>query len=280
MKIGMTEQNYRHYGDNRFQVMRSHGYEAVDYSMADTEEILYSLSDEEFEAMLRKEKALAKEAGLEIYQVHGPWRWPPQDSTPEDRAERMEKMKKSICGTAILGCKYWVIHPIMPYGERDAGYEKETREMNFAFMNALLQADEEVDVVICLENMPMRGLSLGSPEATMNFAKEMNSDHFKMCLDLGHMTLFKGERAGAFVRKYADMIPVYHIHDSNGWADLHLMPYYGITDWEDFGKALHDVNYQGVFSLEATLPQKLPQPMFEKAGKLLYEIASCVIACK
>ena len=277
MKIGTIESNYRHYGDARFMLMREHGFEAADYSMSDTENELYQLSDDLFEKKLLHEKALAEQAGIEIYQVHGPWRWPIQDSTPEERAERMEKMKRSIRGTAILGCKYWVIHPIMPFGEKDADFAQETRQINLAFMRELLKTAEEVGVVICFENMPMRGLSLGSPEATLDFVKEMDHDHFKMCLDLGHMTLFKKETAGDFVRKHADMIPVFHIHDSNGWADLHLMPYFGITDWDDFGKALREVQYEGVFSLEATLPKKLPKPMFEKTSKLMCEIARCVI---
>ena len=277
MKIGMTESSYRQYGDARFSIMREHGYEAVDYSMSDTENALYALSDEDFAEKLRQERYLAEKAGLMIFQVHGPWRWPVQDSAEEERAERMEKMKRSIRGTAILGCRYWVIHPIMPYGEKDAGFGDETRQMNLTFMRELLKTAEEVDVVICLENMPMRGLSLGGPETVMDFVKEMDSAHFKMCLDLGHMTLFKGESAGDFVRKYADMIPVFHIHDSNGWADLHQMPYYGITDWGDFGKALREVDYRGVFSLEVTLPQKLPRAMFEKTSKLMCEIARCVI---
>ena len=277
MKIGTIESNYRHYGDARFMLMREHGFEAADYSMSDTDNELYQLSDDLFEKKLLHEKALAEQAGIEIYQVHGPWRWPIQDSMPEERAERMEKMKRSIRGTAILGCKYWVIHPIMPFGEKDADFAQETRQINLAFMRELLKTAEEVGVVICFENMPMRGLSLGSPEATLDFVKEMDHDHFKMCLDLGHMTLFKKETAGDFVRKYADMIPVFHIHDSNGWADLHLMPYFGITDWDDFGKALREVQYEGVFSLEATLPKKLPKPMFEKTSKLMCEIARCVI---
>lgn len=277
MKIGTIESNYRHYGDARFMLMREHGFEAADYSMSDTDNELYQLSDDLFEKKLLHEKALAEQAGIEIYQVHGPWRWPIQDSTPEERVERMEKMKRSIRGTAILGCKYWVIHPIMPFGEKDADFAQETRQINLAFMRELLKTAEEVGVVICFENMPMRGLSLGSPEATLDFVKEMDHDHFKMCLDLGHMTLFKKETAGDFVRKHADMIPVFHIHDSNGWADLHLMPYFGITDWDDFGKALREVQYEGVFSLEATLPKKLPKPMFEKTSKLMCEIARCVI---
>ena len=280
MKIGITESSYRVYPKEiRYQKMKEHGFTCADYGMSNTEVAPYTLDDAEFDAYLTEERRLAEDAGIVISQVHGPWRWPPQDATEEDRAERMEKMKRSIRGTAVLGCKNWIVHPIMPYGINELGTDdaQKTWDLNVVFMRELLACAKEHDIIICFENMPMRGLSLGSPEATLDFVKEMDHDHFKMCLDLGHMTLFKKETAGDFVRKHADMIPVFHIHDSNGWADLHLMPYFGITDWDDFGKALREVQYEGVFSLEATLPKKLPKPMFEKTSKLMCEIARCVI---
>jgi len=276
MKIGITEVGYHMYGDERFKILREHGYEAVDYNLSNTDRQIFAVSDAEFESMLLKEKALADEAGIEIAQVHGPWRWPPRDYAEEDRAERMEKMKKSLWGTSILGCRYWVIHPIMPFSENDEGHAEETREMNLSFMGELLREAKKYGITICFENMPMRNLSLGSPEATLGFVKEMNDENFKMCLDLGHMTLFPQESAADFVRKHADDIPVFHIHDSNGWADLHLMPYYGVTDWDDFGKALKETGFSGVFSLEPALAKNMPRDLFEKMSRLLCEIAKRV----
>lgn len=277
MKIGITEASYRRmYGDDRFKIIREHGYEAADYDLSNTDHPIYNASDAEFESMLLKEKALADAAGIEISQVHGPWRWPPQDLTDEDRAERMEKMKKSLWGTSLLGCRYWVIHPIMPFSHEDGGHEKETREMNLAFMGELLREAKKYGITICFENMPMRNLSLGSPQATLDFVKEMNDENFKMCLDLGHMTLFPKESAADFVRKHAKYIPVFHIHDSNGWADLHLMPYYGVTDWDEFGKALKETGFSGVFSLETAPAGKLPRDLHERMSRLLYDIAKRV----
>lgn len=277
MKIGITELDYRQYGNDRFRLIREHGYEAIDYNMAETLDRLYTVDEQEFERILLEDKKLAAEAGLEISQVHGPWRWPPRDNTEEDRAERMEKMKKSIRGTALLGCRYWVIHVIMPFSHEDEGHETETHDMNLSFMRELLSVAKEYDITICLENMPMPRLSLGSPKATLDFVKEISDDHFKMCLDLGHQTLFPEQSAADFVREHAEYIRVFHIHDSNGKIDLHLMPYYGITDWKDFGKALREVGFSGSFSLETAPPKKLPPEQFEKMSKLLFEIAKSVI---
>ena len=91
------------------------------------------------------------------------------------------------------------------------------------------------------------------------------------------MTMFKGANIADFIRKHAEYIPVFHIHDNNGIADLHLMPYYGVIDWEDFGKALREVGFSGSFSLETAPSRKLPSEQFDKMSKLLFEIAKSII---
>ena len=156
---------YGRWGEERYEKMKEHGYDCADFNMADTNDEIYSLPEKEAEALLYAEAELAKKAGIEISQVHGPWRWPARDFEEEDRKERMEKMKKSIRYTAVLGCKYWVIHPIMPFGvcEKDTEDAQKTWDMNLEFMSELLKVAKEVGVTICFENMPMHKFSLAKP---------------------------------------------------------------------------------------------------------------------
>ncbi len=46
---------------------------------------------------------IARDLGLSVSQTHGPWRYPPRDATPEERAERFEKMCAALEGTAAAG---------------------------------------------------------------------------------------------------------------------------------------------------------------------------------
>lgn len=94
----------------------------------------------------------------------------------------MEKMKTSIRACSYMGCKNWVIHPIMPMGVNDRGIEneKKTRDMNKAFMTELLACAKEYGVVIRLENMPMTGFGIGYPLDILSFTEEMNDDNFKI----------------------------------------------------------------------------------------------------
>ena len=102
MKTGIESAAYRDPADlaGGYRRMRRHGYDCVDYQeFVNTETPLFEASDREFERLLREEAEIIRDAGLEISQTHGPWRYPPRDADEADRAERFEKMAKSLHGT-------------------------------------------------------------------------------------------------------------------------------------------------------------------------------------
>ena len=97
MKIGVAYcpygGGYSRFGKSKFSKMAEHGFSAFDFGMMGTELDIYSMDDSELQKEMLSIKADADEANIEISQVHGPWCCPPTDSTVEERAERMEKMK-------------------------------------------------------------------------------------------------------------------------------------------------------------------------------------------
>lgn len=260
MKIGIDESYTSRYGFRAgLERMKSQGYECLDFQhFVNTETPLFQASDSEFEREVESYRKMAEETGIEIFQSHGPWRWPPRDFSPEDRAERFEKMSKSIYGTALLGCKYFIIHPIMPFGDNQDPDPTALWDMNLEFMGRLEQVARRNQVVICYENMPMKALSNSKPDAILRFAKEIDSPYFKVCLDTGHCAVF-GESPAEAVRLIGkDYLATLHIHDNNGHGDLHWIPYTGVIDWEDFAKALREIGYEGCASLETGVPGRIP----------------------
>jgi len=275
MKIGVSIEPYGKpahcFGDDKFKILSGFGFSAIDYNISNTKNALYAMDDGAFAQKILAEKAAADAAGLEIFQVHGPWRSPPQDATVEDRREWMEKMKRSIYATHLMGCKYWVIHPLMPYGplDLDTEYPQKTWEVNLEFMGELLPYAKERDVTICLENLPMRKFSMAHPEQILKFVKEMNDEHFKICFDTGHAALMPDVSVSDIVRKLGSEIRVLHVHDTMGDRDFHLFPTKGCIDWPGFMKALRDIGFQGVFSLETAPDIKLEcEPYTQAFGEL------------
>ncbi len=278
MKLGIYGSAYcQRYGDERYIKMKSHGYDCTDYGLADTDNgPAYLLVEDEAKALVTQEAELAAKAGIEISQIHGPWRWPPLDVTPEGRVIRLEQMKRSVRLASYIGVKNWVVHPIMPFGIDDKGTdnEKATHDLNIEFMSSLLEEAKKYGVIICLENMPMPKFSIGTPEEILDFVKEMNDESFRICLDTGHVNVYDGKlNIGDEVRRLGSYIKCLHVHDNKYNRDMHLMPYFGTIDWEGFVKGLRDIKYQGVFSLETNPPTELPGELFEQQSAVLNGIA-------
>ena len=112
-------------------------------------------------------------------------------------------------------------------------------------------------MTICFENMPMKRLSISTPAETLRFIHLINDDHFKLCLDTGHCSALGISPADA-VRMAGDDLKVLHVHDNGGKRDDHYMPLMGVIDWVDFGKALQEIGFDGVFSMESGWKDFLP----------------------
>ena len=189
-------------------------------------------------------------------------------------------MQRSIRGAAILGAKYWVVHPIMPYGIEDIKLNKtaETYELNLEFMNKLLPVAKNEGVTICLENMPMVDFSISAPKDIVKFIKDIGDPNFAMCLDTGHTTLRpEWHTPAAAIRDYAEYIKVLHVHDNDGEYDYHYAPFGGKIDWQDFSSALRETGFDGVFALECEPSLKLPDDILEDMYSIYARIAKAVI---
>ena len=279
MKIGIVSRAFDRFGETRYPKMKELGFATVDFSMANTETPLYLCSEDEFCRQLSLEKAAAQELGITFSQVHGPWRVPIKDATPEDRAERMDKMKKAVRAASLLGAKAMVIHPIMPFGIFDVEKQKteETWELNLAFMKELAAYGAEHGVIVCLENMPFPTFSISKPDKICEMIDAVGSEHFKMCLDTGHVNVFPELSVADEIKRCQEVIRAFHIHDNDSKADSHALPFFGTIDWETLGQTLANLNLPCPFSYETAPPAKLPFPVYETYLKSMVELANGIL---
>jgi sugar phosphate isomerase/epimerase len=275
-KIGIESSAYYRITKNAeeaFCLMKSHGYDCVDHdTFANTKPEILALPEEEFERVITNHRKAAEDAGITIYQIHGPWRYPPQDATPEDRAERMETMKKSLREAALLGCSNMVIHPLMPYGV--GGNEEPERFMhiNREFFTELLRAAEKEKVVLCIENTPFPDMPLAQAKDVIKFVEEFNSPYMAICLDTGHSSTF-GESPAEELRLVGHHLKAMHVHDNNGRNDWHWVPFRGVVDWEEFRIALREVSEEIPLMLETQADRNLPRELLEDDQKRVARIA-------
>ena len=254
MNIGIIPYYILKYGyEEGGRRMLAHGFEYLDFSLyANTDSELYRNEGEEFIRDCEMYRDKLTGGGIRINQIHGPWRWPSQDGTEEDRAERFEKMSRATIAAGILGAKYIALHPIMPFGYDSPERPEEQFRLNVEFFSRLASVAEENDVIICLENMPFTNLPTASINSILRIVREVNHPNLRVCLDTGHANIVKPDPAEAVRLVGKELLMMLHIHDNMGDRDSHLPPAlgYGTIDWEDFATALAEIGFDGVLSLE------------------------------
>ncbi len=265
MRIGISPSPYDSYyghSEKALERIRAHGYECMDFqTFCHTEEPLFALDERAFEKELTATRERAASFGLTYSQTHGPWRWPPQDRTPEERAERCAYMLKSIRGTAYLGAKHFVIHCIMPFG-CDSGEQPEVQwAMNVELFERLCTAGREYGVIVDLENLPFPRLPISRTNEVLDFVKAMNTPWLRMCLDTGHCSFYGDSPADSVRLIGKEYLGTLHVHDNDGPCDRHWEPGRGIIDWVDFSRALHEIDFEGVVSLETGVPSEVKDPV-------------------
>lgn len=273
MKIGINNKSFAYLGSEEKQYVRiaALGYQAVDHSLSDTDTDRYRSDDAMKEYALRI-RQIAEDTGLEIFQVHGPW--PTDDKTAENRAQTLVHMRRAVYGCHVMGAPYLIIHPQMPYGwgaEEDPEF---AHRLTVDLLKALMPDCERYGVTICLENMPMTAHRISTMDRIAEAVREVDSPFCAICLDTGHTNVF-GRDSGEDVCIAGDLLKTLHIHDNDGHADRHLLPWLGCTDWNSFTDALGKSGFDGVISLETAGARSpsMPDTVLDTAEKLTAETA-------
>lgn len=271
----LTEAYFKETGyEEGFAKMRAHGFETADYSdICNVDTAFFGAPDAEFDRKMLDVKRAADNAGVEIYQTHGPWICPPRNDTPEARAIWLSQCEKAMRGTALLGSKVFVIHPLMPFGTDAEPDSTAYREINAEFFRKLVGKAREYDLVICLENMPFRKQSIHTAAQVKAFVDEIADKRLKICLDTGHANIAKCNPAED-VRLCKNSIRAFHVHDNNSWMDLHTCPFFGTIDWADFSAAVRENIDESVpLMLETGYKEKFPGEFRDRYHIGLAEIA-------
>lgn len=295
MKIGICPTDHvKAYGfeEGIFKI-REHGFDCLDYqNFISTETDFFCLERTAFEKVLLRERATFERAGLFVHQAHAPFRFPIKDGTPEDRAERFEAMRKSLYGTAVLGANTFVMHPLSPFTLEKVDPEHETFEINAEFISRLAEYAEGLGITVCIENLPFPYFTLTTCEAVDRLVRYINLDNVKACLDTGHVNYIAHTKnvlgiglegyvpctVTEAVHIFSDKLGTCHIHQNYGKNDDHALLDDGNIDMVSFAKALRDVHYHGVFSLEARPHfERFPESEWDTLGRRAFETANSLI---
>ena len=258
--------------DAGFAALKEAGFEAIEYAFI-TPDINWEdmkagkhskfFEDEYFWNNAQELKAASLKYGIELVQCHAPMPSYISGATEEGNALLRNYMIKSIQFCGFLGIPKIVIHPCFDGSYRFPKLTKQDEiELNFDFYCSLIPALKANDVLCCLENMfsqdwktkKIYTASCSDMNEAAYYIDGLNriaeKECFGFCLDIGHL-LVLGLDAKTCMETLGDRVKALHIHDNDGFDDLHLVPYAGLNDWEKFLKGLLAIDYTGDLNFEA-----------------------------
>jgi sugar phosphate isomerase/epimerase len=304
MKIGVQTKNVvtDDNPEEGFSLLKHAGFSCVDFSLNGyldnqalyREEVnsFFDRTIQELEHFFTPHKIGAKAAGMEIGQMHMPY----PNYVPKGARELNEYLKnvvapKSMQVCAFLGCPYIVIH-----GFKLAellGSEEAEWAATESFLDFLAPMAKEMGITMCVENLYcgignhiVEGPCCDAGKAAERIDRMNERYHAEVlgfCFDTGHANLV-GIDFENFMATLGYRLKVLHIHDNDGIADLHQIPYTftrtrennSSTDWDGFVRGLSRAGYRGTLSFEtAPVLTAFPEVLKEEVLRLIASIGGC-----
>ena len=301
LKIGVQSRNAVIDDDpaKGFKMLKNAGFDCCDFSLnyylKNTDlyqEKLNRLFDKtvpELEEFFTPHREGALKAGIKINQMHMPY----PTFVPGAKQEVNDYLwnevgPKSLEICRFLNCPNIVIHGFKLeryYGSEEAEWEK-TEE----FIEFLAPMAKEYGITICMENLynsqgahMVEGPGCSAIKAVERIDRmneKYGAEVLGFCYDTGHGNLV-GLDPYKFITTLGKRLRVLHMHENDGLADLHQLPYTftrtrentSVLDWDGFVSGLNEIGFDGVLSFEtAPVLDCFPDELKEDALRLIARI--------
>ncbi len=301
LRIGVQSKNVVYDDDpaSGFALMKRAGFDCCDFSLNSYlkntdlyQENLNRFFDRpvtELEDYFTPHKKGAAESGIKINQMHMPY----PTFVPGAKKETNDYLwnevgPKSMEICRFLGCPNIVVHGFKLeryYGSEEAEWEK-TAE----FIEFLAPLAKAYGITICMEDLynGLGGHMVEGPGCNAYKAAQridaMNEKYgaevLGFCYDTGHGNLV-GLDPYKFITTLGRRLKVLHMHENDGIADLHQLPFTftrtrentSVMDWDGILKGLKEIGYDGVLSFEtAPVLDCFPEELKEDALQMISKI--------
>lgn len=282
-----------------FEMLREAGFSCVDFSLngyllntdlyQGTRNRFFDRSIQELEHYFTPHKEAAEATGIRIHQMHMPYPVYIPTGKPElNEYLWNEVAPKSMQLCDFFSCKYIVIHGFKL--TRYLGSEEAEWEQTEKFLDAIAPLAKEMGITICIENLydSIGGHLVEGPCCDARKAAERidrindryHAEVLGFCFDTGHANLV-GIDFEQFLTTLGSRLKVLHIHDNDGIADLHQIPYTFTktrenktsTDWEGFLRGLRAIHFDQVLSFEtAPVLSAFPEEMKPEVLRFIRQI--------
>lgn len=276
-----------------YRLIRESGFTAIDWNIdyhldrkafktAEYKDFcIFEKSLEECLDFFAEELGYIRAAGLTVTQAHAPFpAYLPERPESLDYIIKIQRRCIEFCDA--IGCKNLIIHGISLSNNDMTNTPESIKALNYKLYESLIDVLVKTNVTVCLENLftgSPKGLIEGTcsnPYEAVEYIDTLNAkagkECFGLCLDTGHLNLLR-KSFRTYVPILGKRIKALHVHDNNGTADQHLMPYTGTLNWDHFCDTMHEIGYEGDLSFETFAQVRASQLNRELVPTFLTAIA-------
>ena len=301
LQIGVQTKNVVQDGhpEDGFRMLREAGFSAADFSLngylmntniyKSELNTFFNASVHELETFFRPHREAAKAVGVRIHQMHMPYPvYVPQADADVNQYLWEQVAPKSLQICAFMGCRYLVMHGFKL--SHFLGSEEAEWRHTEKFIDSLAPLARDLGITLCIENLydGLYGHMVEGPCCDARKAAERidrineryQAEVLGFCFDTGHANLVGLDFEG-FLSTLGHRLKVLHIHDNDGVADLHQIPFtftrtrenVSSTDWEGFIRGLQNIHFDGVLNFEtAPVLSSFPEAMRADALQFIARI--------
>lgn len=252
------------------------GYQALDFCFLDQVTTGTAFLDSNWRDYLLEIRELAEALGIRFVQSHGPL----YDFCNTPDPQQKELVRRSVEGSQLLGAPWIVMHPMSKVSGDHL--DPETPERNAAFFRKLSDYAGKFGVGVAVENMwgktreGVRRYAV-DPEEFYDLLDRIDAENVGACWDAEHGSI-EGLDQGAAIRALGGRLKALHISDQTSHANIHILPYLGVTDWDEILAALAEIGYSRPFTYEIQhYLLRLPLELVPSALRLSREIGDYLV---
>ncbi len=258
------------------------GFEVLDMNLCALPRRRTTLHHDDWKQQVDVIRSEAEKYGLPFVQSHPPYRTGRDGrsfATPEDEQFFDEMLLRSIEISAMLGCKWAVMHPVTAVGAEDGDIEASIRYNKELFADAIKLADK-LNVGLAFENMcdtANRRRFCCTAQELAALVDSFHSDKVGACWDVGHAHRFYDDQVPAILL-LGDRIKALHIDDNIGDTDQHRLPFTGTLPWEKVMHALYEGGCKADMIFEITTTHRMPAALQDVTARYCCEVGRYLVS--
>ncbi len=278
IRIGVQSKNVvaDAYPVEGFEMLKAAGFDCCDFSLnnylkntdlyQEKLNLFFNKSVKELQDYFAPHKEGAKKAGIFINQMHMPY----PTFVPGAKKEINDYLWNEVGPKSMEVCRFLECPNIVIHGfklDRYYGSEQAEWEKTEEFIEYLAPMAKEYGITICMENLynGLGGHMVEGPGCSAAKAVKRidaindryGAEILGFCYDTGHGNLV-GMDPYKFITTLGKRLKVLHLHENDGLADLHQLPFTftrtrentSVLDWDGVLRGLRETGFEGVLSFE------------------------------